>query len=373
MNTKTKGFIFELLSSRANVIEVIFLAILLSLSVNLISSGIPKEFLLSSTVEISIGILLGLISMIYLVARLLYHRNKVATFVGFIVHNEKRNFVLSIPRYQFGEFLARYLKSAFSENKALKKQWNKEPLDNGLVVVNELLSRRKLKSHKIIVEATEYYILSKLSAHISDYFNENGIPKDTLQKFSRKDIPDVLLSNRFFELFSKPLSERAAFLDDDFFDDGDLENENIEFAIGKDGAMFNKFKLVLPAESKIRRLADNGIEIDTKRLVLKISIDFWGTDASLPFEYHKFVLDFHGSILETRTSEINVSFEIKFKPISFITASGWNFYYWADSFVEYFRKNFDIEAHLNLIDWESSLTVLNYLSDTNELYRQKHN
>lgn len=374
MEEKSNGFIAELLASRASTIEAIFIAILLSLSINLISSGIPEKYNLSTNLVLLIGLLLGFVAIIYLLVRFLRNKNKTIKYNGFLVHERQENYVLSVPRYQYGEFLARILKSAFNENKAFKRLWDNEPLDNCIEEENGALTFRYLKSHKLIVEATEYFILSKLSAHISDYFRSNMISENELDKFSRKDIPDVLLSNRFLELFSRPMDQRAVFINDEFFGD---KNESgagkTVFAIGKGGAMYDQFKLVLPKKSKVRRLDNNIIELITNRFSMKMAIYFSGAEGVLPFEYHKFMLDFHDSQLPTRTYEIIVRIDIKFKPISFLTLRGWNFYYWAESFIDYFEEIFDLRKHLEIINWEASLTILNFLTDRNELYRQKYN
>lgn len=373
MKNKTGGFIAELLTSRSNIIEVIFVAILLSLSVNLISSGIPEILNISPVIVVVAGLIIGLASVGYLMARFVGNKNKAIVFNGFLVHDKINNFIVSIPRYQYGEYLARFLKSAINEDESLKLLWDKEPLDNGFEEVNGQLTRRLLASHNLIIEATEYYVLNKLSAHISDYFHATSISIDDLEQYSRNDIPDGLLSNRFLRLFSKGPEERQAFIDDELFYDDKPNSNDTVFAVGKGGAMYNQFKLVLPKNSELRRLDKNCLEINTNRFVLNITIEFFGNETSLPFEFHKYVLDFHGSRLHTKTYDIKIGIKLTFKPISFVTARGWNYYYWADSFLKNLRESFGRDAYFKKIEWESSVTILNYLSGRNELYRQKYN
>ena len=54
---------------------------------------------------------------------------------------------------------------------------------------------------RLILEATEYFLLRMLSTHLTNYFNDEKFKEENLTKLERKDIPQVLLENRFLNLF----------------------------------------------------------------------------------------------------------------------------------------------------------------------------
>ena len=107
--------------------------------------------------------------------------------------------------------------SPLSSENELKKMWDKGPVDKGLHYDKDTgkVSCATGKGHQLIIEATEYYVLEKLSSHLTDYFNRPHFDEQELHTFARNDIPDVLLSNRFLELFSKPMEDRPLFSTED--------------------------------------------------------------------------------------------------------------------------------------------------------------
>ena len=108
-----------------------------------------------------------------------------------------------------------------------------------------------------------YFLLNKLSIHLNSYFKYPMEKNKNISVIQREHIPSVLLSNRFLELFSKPMKDRAAFID--------IEQENEEqewYILDVEGGTFQKFSLVLPYKSKVIRTNKNEIEIKTTNLIL---------------------------------------------------------------------------------------------------------
>ena len=356
---KSKSVIAELIANRTSLLELILVAILLALSVNLISSSIPEIFSLSPLWVFSIGIFLGLIVLLYSIFRLLKNKYRTQTFEGFFTYSKKRNAVISIPRYEYSEQLYSYLQASFSENEAFKASWKKEPLSERYNKRQEKknIEANRLWSMDLITEATEYFVLNRLSLHLSDYFNsKRGTSDKTIKQFYRNDIPDVLLSNRFLELFSRPMKERVSFVKHP------TENsENIVYARGENGAIFHKFNLILPSESKLSRRSKNQLEIETSRFTLKITVDFSGFNTFVPFEFHRYILN-EKEIMDIDDFQVNITMDIEFKSLAFLTSTGWDYYYWVDSFLEDFRESFDETSFFEHIGWNQVLTLMNFLS-----------
>ncbi|MGM3217858.1 hypothetical protein ACSQ5K_24225 [Pseudomonas sp. PhalM4] len=99
----------------------------------------------------------------------------------------------------------------FAENTAPKRLWESDSVENAFKEIHAGGKRiRETEAGKLIVEATEYYILEELSTHLTDYFGQSELESKRLQELSREDIPDIVFNNRFLDTFSRPMRERAA-------------------------------------------------------------------------------------------------------------------------------------------------------------------
>lgn len=361
---------------RANLIELIVVAVLLALSVNLISSSLPSLIPLSPAWTLVAGFFIGILALSYSGFRFISARHKTVSLKGLFIYDRKANSVISIPRYKYGRKIADYLKAAFSENKALKTLWDKEPLREQIEVSDEGIIIKELRSHQLIAEATEYFILDELSSHLSTYFSKDRYQKNTLETFSRNDIPDVLLKNHFLELFSKEMEERPAFikerakLEKSFpgklvYEKGNetglYNRKETPYAVGKGGALYNRFELVLPEKSKMSLSGDGEIEISTNRFCLLITVDFTKMCMLVPNEFYQFIIGLDKKPKDVTEFEVQVRIDVTFKPGSFLSSKGWEYYYWIDSFLDEFEKNFSIDAFFDSIGWNESLTMMQFM------------
>jgi hypothetical protein len=373
---KTKGLLSELMAMRANLIELIVIAVLLALSVNLISSSLPSLILLSPTWTLIVGVIIGIVALVYSGLRFINTRHKTVSLKGLFIYDRRANTIISIPRYQYGSAIAEYLKAAFSEKKELKTWWEKEPLRKQIEVSDEGIIIKELRSHQLIAEATEYFVLTELSSHLSTYFRKDGYQKNKLETFSRNDIPDVLQKNHFLELFSNEMDDRPAFMEKNenkekrfptklVFVKGDTAGfyvgGDIVRARGKRGEFYNRFELVLPENSKLNLSGDGEIEIRTSRFSLLITVDFTKMSMDVPDELYEFILCLDKKPKDIIEFEVHVNINVNFEPSSFISSRGWEYYYWVDSFIDSFERNFSIDAFFDSIGWNESLTVMRFM------------
>lgn len=348
--------ISKLLNSRRIFVELVIGTILLALSINLLSSSIIQLKWVSPQLVAVIAIIIIIVSIIYFVVRLLWPHDDIYKIDGFFIWDENTNNVLDIKRYHFGYYLNKYLKAAFIENSALEKAWNLEPISKEFNNAQDIENHNKNnKSKKIIVEATEYYILEELSTHLVDYFNQEPFDEQNLEKFARNDIPDVLLSNRFLEMFSKPMEDRPLFSNKESFEN----DNNIVMSTSDDGAFYSQFELILPKNASIKRAKPGGLTIKTTRFQIDIAVDFEAFGALVPTEYKRFILQTESH--KSRDFQITASFKIKFKFASLFLPGGWSYYRWIESFMKVFEKDFSEERFFKDIKWDSCLTIIQYL------------
>jgi hypothetical protein len=245
-----------------------------------------------------------------------------------------------------------YIRAIRAENKAIKSLWQRARFGNFEEPESDGSARAAKEGDKLVREAVEYFVLNKLSLHLSAYFSsDRNVADDSVVKIQRRTIPQLLLDNRFLELFSKPMSQRAAFAHE-----SDLENhENIVFATGEDGEIFDQFELILPPEATLSRTDENTLRIMTKRFTLKISPEFERTSTLFPRGFSE---QYAGmGFLDLHPYHVRLKLEISFRWWSILTRKGWDYYEWLDSFVEELEQSFSLDEFIDRIGWHTAQTV----------------
>jgi hypothetical protein len=369
MNSEKKGFLAEITTRRANLLEVLVIAVLIALGVNLLTASFLSFLSLPSAVLISIGSGLALIGVFYLLFRILGRRTQIRNYHGFIVYDFKTNELVNIKRYPLSEELTMLMKAAFKENDDMQAIWNDYPLRNIHIKPVEKEEANKIifvfpfggvtelpKSAKLVEEAVEYFVLKELSTHISFYFEEE-FEKKHLITLKRGDLPDVLMKNRFLDLFTKPMDERSAFLKSPTPISKD--KENIWHSYSPAGALFQHFQLVLPRKSVVTRLKKDHIEIKTRGFKLTIGVDFMECGGILPYGFGEYYLQRKSDVrLPLWRFEINVGVRADFNWGTILSGIGKRYCRWVDSFLVRLDETISEERFFDGIGWKSAVTVI---------------
>lgn len=349
-----KGPLSDFLLGRASLVEIVIVAIFISFGVSIIAGSITLFKWFDLKVGILIGVGICILSVVYLTFRVFGNRTKRQRFNGFFVYSKKDNLIVNVPRYNFTEYVCEYLNSAFAENSALQIMWNKEHINTFLTFdkVKKQWIKKEPCAAKLLKESVEYYLLDKLCTHLTDYFNCDNFRKEDIHEFSRNEIPDVLLSNRFLELFSKPMEERPMFVERNT-----NHSSNVVMAFSPNGANYKKFSLVLPKKSKVTRINENQIEIKTRMFAMILSVGFDGTNTVLPREFEKYYL-LRDEFSDTVVYKIHIDVSIKFNFNSIFSMKSWIYYRWIDSFLKTLDDNISKENFFKKINWDSVQTII---------------
>ena len=348
----------DIISSRKNLIELIVVAILIAFGINLIAGQIIALTIVNPFVTALLGFILIFSSMLYLATSLLGGRIKSHTFEAFLIYNVTENEIIPVPRYEFSEDIHSYLKSAFEENSALNTLWKKEPLRT--FHDRDQIDISKHKSVQLLLESVQYFLLSKLSTHLTDYFATENFKKSNLKKYERKDIPEILLNNRFLELFSRPMEQRPAFMEEYQLEDDESSGE-VVYAFGSKGEIYDKFDLVLPQKSSIRRPDNNKIEIETEKLKISMVVHFEGFNTLLPRMFEEYYLGINNSN-EYRVYQLDICIHVLMKLRSLFSNAGWEYYHWIDSYLDNIEKEVSKDDFFERINWENICTILQCLN-----------
>jgi len=348
MAERNKGFLSEYVAERANLLDLILVTIFIAFGIDLTANSFVGTSI--SYVNLSFGLGICFLAIVYLIIRILVKRIKIKVIEGFFIYDKKANSIIYIPRYELSEYLVHYFISAFSENPALKVIWDREkPLKKDLWFEN------KPQSSQLVVEAIEYFILDNLCTHLTDYYAEEKFKSETLDTITREQIPNSMLNNRFLELFSRPMENRHAFVKET------LENENadnIYLSDGKHGELYSRFELSLPQNSKLVRINNNTFEIRTQKLNLTINTLFEGYSHVLPFGFDKYYLGINTLSERFDVLKFCVNIKIQFKLGILFAAKGKEYYQWIDSFLDEIDTKISGDRFFKLIEWDSALTTI---------------
>lgn len=348
---KTKKPVETLTSLRAGILELAVTAVILGLGVNLVASGIPLALGLEGWTTTVLGVVACAVGAVYLFVRLRPANARRFEFKGVVLlsKNEDRG-VVPVQGYEFTEHASRYFRGLCVENKALAKQWRESPIGPVIDMKAGTVDLKNSPAHELMREALEYFVLDRLSTHLTDYFDSIGDGADKrTQRLERQHIPDVLLSNRFLEAFSRPMGEREVFLD---------HNSNtgrVVYAVGRDGAVFSEFELILPRGAKVLRSPSSGLRIVTPRFSCEIDTNFGGFGANLPRKFEDLYLGKTG--VKTTAYDVSVTIDVSFKLQSLFSVGGRQYYQWLDLFLDEFEKLFSFEKFLEEIGWPIAVSV----------------
>jgi hypothetical protein len=305
-------------------------------------------------------------------------RTQVRNYSGFFIVDHVEKKVIPVNRYPYSINLSRYLESACAESEDIRMVLErsiyvpdttiKVPRENNDEVGIEREERATLKKLKatpdrqLILEATEYFVLRMLSTHLTNYFNdEKKFKEENLIKVERKDIPQVLLENRFLNLFSKPMEERVAAFEDRYV------SKNNGDGSAESNADFSHFHLILPTKTKVSRTDEKSCEITTQKFTLSFAILYSGADELLPADFEKYYLRLpeynqrsNPSMVKGKAIEIEV--KVFFKNSIFFSRTGLQYYEWLDSYLDKLEEEFSTSYFFKKIGWDSVSTLMDCLS-----------
>jgi len=354
---KNKKVLQGLRKEKENTKQLVIISVLISFGVNTLTTGILSYYNLTqnSVVLIIGGVLFSLGIILFMFIWQIKRLNKDIDIKGFVIYNRATKEIVPIPNYYISEDMERYLKASFVENKALNKLWYEDPIDEfKLVRGKNGEDALAIASHSgaIFIELIEYCIIERLSTHLSSYFNNSDLEK--VSKLKRKDIPDVLLENRFLRLFSEDMHNREAF-NDNKVHVGGLQIVSVFYR----GAIYQEFDLILPHRSRIKRINKNKIVIDTNMLSLTISCLFGGFGTNLKRGFRKFYLGIkEENELEFNDYQFNVRISIKFKLRSLSLSDNWKYYMWADDFIEELTNYLSQDSFFHRVNWDTVYSIL---------------
>ncbi|EIF2259506.1 hypothetical protein LFR79_003549 [Vibrio cholerae] len=339
-------------NSRSAFLEIVVAAIVIGICV-----GIIATFIYSTYEEKSNAIVIGAITILIVSTYALSQKlgssgHAQLTIKSFLLLSKDCKKVINVPRYHYGEALYRYLTGAFVENSALKAQWLKEPMASGFKFDPQKGTGifKRSASSRLVEEATEYYVLDTLSTHLTDYFNKPHYPNSMLNELTREDVSDILLSNRFMELFTRSMEDRECF----------KEHSNsagkVVAAFGKNGTIYHRFDLVLPIKSSVSRGKEREVIIETDNFIMSIKVTCSECNHNLPRGFSDYYIG--NKYNEISSFGVDLDIDVKFKLMSVLSKNNWDYHEWLDSFLPRLEEQMCASSYFEQIHWSLAHTII---------------
>lgn len=235
--------------------------------------------------------------------------------------NEKK--VVQNYSHDFTYHLCRYLDEAFKKDKSLETLWNGSLSD---LHSNDFIN--------IIKEVSEYYLLCKLS-HTA-CFDTSGDDNllNLLKKHQREDLPELVSTNRFFNLFTSPETQ----------------------------SRMGRFALQLPDGSIFTRNSETSFTIHNKWFSITIKTAFQSAWAYTGIGFCELYLELKKVTKFYR--ELSVSYEINatFHNQSLETEIGKHYSELINEFINQLNKDFGKDYYFEKkIQWEQTSVIVDIL------------
>jgi hypothetical protein len=370
----------SVLQSRRNLCQLIIMAVLLALGVNLIASWFAGQFSDMTWVIWLVGLLLIIATILYMVHFLTQESFVSYEFEAALIFNLGEKAHVEIDGYDFSESFDQKLNALFVENKAFKTAWElervfstqakkpasketKDESDNTgkkkeevsyftIMRVDAEEEEESTPQRSILIETAEFCLLEFLSLHLSAYFGQTPHNKARIVTIEREHIPDILLENRVLSLLTTPIEDRQIFVKSGI--NKHPPQGEVYDIFGSDGTVYKRFYLILPKGTGITRPQPGVIRLEHRHFVLEIGCFFHGFNLNLPRYFEELYIGSDSKEIAPRKLDISVSAQLRKSSLALIT--GWIYYQWIDSFMEYIESHVSFEAFLERIDWQSVST-----------------
>ncbi|MBC9786322.1 hypothetical protein H1S01_17830 [Heliobacterium chlorum] len=347
-NLRRHSTIEDFLNQRATFMELFLVAVMLSVGTGLLTNYAFTEKILDSIQLALIGIIFIFISLGILFHkkfRTLHYDVKIPCFILF---NKSTKTIVPVANYIFSNTLASTLSATFLENRAFASVWNKEPLNSSKPTESQITG-----SEKFLIEAIEFFLIEKLSTHLTGYFDDSE--EIQLALYNCNDLPD-LMKNRILNLLTRPIEEREPFLE---VNNGKpmiqiiraTDNEQVLKSAFCDGARYELIEFKLPKKSTVRRKDIGLLEIDTPMVNIQFNVVYKGLNTYIPSLFFKLYLN-NLDKKEIDSFSISIHCRIKMKIRSLLPGKGIKYHSWIDSFLRSLDEKINKDKFFDRIEWQ---------------------
>jgi len=348
MNKESVEIIKE---AKSKTLELVLTTVLIAAGINLIVIGISSLIPQVNTyVSIISGIVLIILSLGFVLYSSFMQSCQKRIINAVVIYNKENMSVIRVPNYGFSEDIYRYLNAAISEDSNIMGIWTQDKLGVTDIFNNASPDATHIavsRSGAVLNQLIEYLVLKKLSIFTTDYFNLPSFNKKKIKTLKRVDVADLVASNIFLNLFSRPTYERLAF---------DNKPTKMVYGYGKNGAIYDRFELTLPDKCEVSRKDHNIISIKHPYFKLTISPAFTGFGAIVPTSFLKKYLK-QEDINNLSCFKVRIGIDLKFSWRAFFMNKT-EYYTWIDNYIDSIEQYASFKQFRNKIQWDTVEAIL---------------
>lgn len=337
--------------TKSKTLELVLTTILIAAGINLIVLGISS---LMPQVNTYISIIAGLILIALSLGFVLYSsftqscQKRIVNAV--VIYNKENMSIVRVSNYHFSEDIYKYLNAAISEDSNIMGMWKQDELGMTNIFNNASPDATLIavsRSGAVLNQLIEYLVLKRLTVFTTDYFNRPHFNKKKIKTLKRVDVADLVASNTFLSLFSRPTYERLSF---------DNKPTKMVFGYGKNGAIYDRFELTLPDKCEVARNDHNVISIKHPYFKLTITPAFTGFGEVVPPSFLKVYLK-QENIVNLSCFKVMIGIDLKFSWRAFFMNKT-EYYKWIDNYIDYIEQYASFNQFWNKIQWNTVEAIL---------------
>jgi hypothetical protein len=324
------------LVSRRNLFQIVVVASMIAVGVNLLSTWISGRFASLAWLQWFVGGLLIFLGFLFFVQFLIQEKAFRKEMDGLVLLDHSTKALVEIEGYDLSERLDSTLRAAFLENAALRASWESEPIFTerkrhkaspgpseeidqkdgsdtkqkvsyrAVICVTMDDSEKPISERSVLLEAVEFCMLQFLSNHLSEYFNCLADEDRHVCTLTRNDAPHILLENRILALLTAPIEDRAIFVDSGI--SKNPPSGEVHYILGSDGSLYERFDLRLPKGTRFLRPRPGCVRLQHKRFTLDMECAFHGFSESLPTYFEDFYIGKGRVKLDARKVEFDLPY-----------------------------------------------------------------
>lgn len=330
----------DMKTKKSEIIEIILVAILISLSINLISSSIFMLNDMKNIIVMVIGIIICVSVIVYYLKIKVKSMNEEKIIDGNIILDVKSKSIYQSLEYSSSFSISDNINAIMLENKEIKEKYNDSLKNIGKYSQNISELENSYFSY-VINSAIEYEILNLLT----DYFY---LKDEDINIVDLNNAPKDILNNIFIMILAKDYKKRAVF--NDYKEEG-LEGAETFYIKNDAGYIYNKFKIAIPKNAVLVKKKNSLI---IKSRFYKITIEWNIEDVSMPFpdmEFYNFFSDENKIDYDDIEFPYYIKVNVEYTLLSMFSKKSNNYYLWIESIINQLVNIFDFNECLKRNNW----------------------
>jgi hypothetical protein len=346
---QNKDFLNVVLNNKRALAEIFLATILMSIGINILASIIIQQ-VKGDRYILFIGLDFIVLAVFFFFFPIVKNLKFRRSYDGFFVVDQSNGHLRNVYRYDYASKITRWINELRQSAPLVDQQWQRHPVPEHFDLAGSTPEHEQASSSlHLLQQATEVYVLSRITNHLHDYFHKNPDDASRLTLIPESRLPLALNKNPFLPLgITRQLMPEEEVL-------GEEENEDLHSQ--EKAPLSSQISIAVPRGATIKWLPNRGIKISNRRLSLVSRVKLSGRPFYLPAGFQQNYMGIRQDE-QVMVYAATVEFEMNFSYMSIFSSGYWKFYYWLDACMRHFEKGFVGGTFFNTIGWDKTMTLI---------------